>query len=136
MPKKRGRPTQEIDPEMVRNLAMIGATIQTIAEYVGCSRDTIENRFRPEIEEGRSNGQVRALGKVFQAAMNGQMRALELYLINQCGWTLKPETVVNVVSASSVVDNRSPEQIKAHLVEMQRAVLEEARRQLPPQSAE
>src|SRR5438132_10766425 len=132
MPKKRGRPKKEIDPEMVRKLAMIGCTIQTIAEHCHCCRDTIENRFRFEIEEGKSQAHIRILGKIFQSAMGGSQRCLELCAINLCGWSLRPETVVNVVQ-NVRTDTRSPEEIKAHLVELQRAVLEEARRQLPAQ---
>ena len=135
MPKKRGRPNKEIDPDMVRKLAMIGCTIQTIAEHFHCCRDTIENRFRLQIEEGKSEAHIRILGKIFQAAMGGSQRCLELCAINLCGWSLRPETVVSVVQ-NVRTDTRSEEETKAHLVEMQRAVLEEARRQLPPQSAE
>ena len=117
---------------MVRKLAMIGCTIQTIAEHFHCCRDTIENRFRFEIEEGKSQAHIRILGKIFQSAMGGSQRCLELCAINLCGWSLRPETVVSVVQ-NVRTDTRSPEEIKAHLVELQRAVLEEARRQLPAQ---
>jgi len=140
MPKKsRGRPLKEIDGDLVRQMAMIGCTTETIAQHFHCSRDTIENRFRYELDEGRSDGQVRIRGKLFQAAMNGSQRALEVCAVNLCGWSLNaPQTVVNVVQHGGTVDTRSPEQIKAHLCELQRAVLEECRRfdeqpkQLPP----
>jgi hypothetical protein len=101
---------KKIDPDEVRKLAMIGATIQTIADHFKCSRDTIERRFRAEIEEGRSHGRIRALGRVYQkGVVEGQMRALELYLINQCGWTLRPETIVNVTeNVRMPVDTRTP----------------------------
>src|SRR5262249_20415510 len=39
-------------------------------------RHTIENRFAYEIDEGRSDGQIRLKGEVFKAAMDGNMRAL------------------------------------------------------------
>jgi hypothetical protein len=138
-PNKRGRPVrQDIDRDMIRKLAMIGCSHQEIANRVGCSRETLEQRFRSEIEEGQSDGRVQARAKIFQkGVVNGEFASLEFYLINQCGWSRKPETVVNVTQhAGLLVDTRSPEQIKAHLVELQKAVLEEARRQLPRQSAE
>jgi len=70
---------------------MIGCTIARIAEHFHCSRDVIERRFRWEIEEGKSTAEIRLKGKVFQAALDGNMRALELCLVNMCGWTLRPD---------------------------------------------
>lgn len=64
--------------------------------------------------------------------MNGSQRALEVCAVNLCGWSLnKPDTtVVNVVqNAVGRLDPRDPQKVKAHLVELQRAVLQEARRQ-------
>jgi hypothetical protein len=130
---------KDIDPDVVRQLAMIGCTTETIAQHFHCCRDVIERRFRHELDEGRSHGEIQVRGKLFQAAMNGSQRALEVCAVNLCGWSLNaPQTVVNVVQHGAPVDTRSPEQVKAHLVELQRAVLEECRRfddqakQLPP----
>ena len=68
---------------------------RVIAQHFHCSRDTIENRFRYELDEGRSDGQVRIRGKLFQAAINGSQRALEVCAVNLCGWSLnKPEVSV------------------------------------------
>jgi hypothetical protein len=120
---------KEIDGDMVRQLSMIGCSIETIAQHFHCSRDTIERRFRYEIEEGKSDGQIRIRGKLFQAAMNGSQRALEVCAVNLCGWSLnRPEVsvVTNVIQNNAL--RRTPEQVKAHLVELQRAVLAEARR--------
>jgi hypothetical protein len=98
-----------------------------IAEHFHCCRDTIEGRFRFELEEGKSEGQIRILGKIIQSALAGSVRAQELCAINLCGWSLRPETVVNVMQhTAAAVDTRSPEEVKAHLVELQKAVLEEA----------
>ena len=75
-----------------------------IAQHFHCSRDTIENRFRYELDEDRSDGQVRIRGKLFQAAMNGSQRAVEVCEVNLCGWSLnKPE-----VSVTTNVTRRVP----------------------------
>ena len=75
-----------------------------IAQHFHCSRDTIENRFRYELDEDRSDGQVRIRGKLFQAAMNGSQRAVEVCAVNLCGWSLnKPE-----VSVTTNVTRRVP----------------------------
>jgi hypothetical protein len=67
----------------------------------------IERRFRWEIDDGKSEAEIRLKGKVFKAAMDGNMRALGLCLINQCGWTLKPD--VSVVT--NVIQNAQPERL-------------------------
>ena len=97
--KRRGRPLKEIDGDLVRQLSMIGCTIEAIAQHFHCHRHTIENRFANETDEGRSDGHIRLKGKVFKAALDGNMRALELCLVNMCGWTLRPDVsvVTNVI---------------------------------------
>jgi hypothetical protein len=140
MPKNRGgRPKAEIDGDVVRQLAMIGCTTEVIARHFHVCRDTIENRFRHELEEGRSDGQIRIRGKLFQAAMNGSQRALEVCAVNLCGMSLnKPDVQVVTNVIQNAAPQRSPEEVKAHLVMLQRAVLEECRKfdnqppQLPP----
>jgi hypothetical protein len=130
MPKNRGgRPLKEIDGEMVRQMAMIGCTTETIAQHFHCSRDTIENRFRYELDEGKSAGQIRIRGKLFQAAMNGSQRALEVCAVNLCGMSLnKPEVQVVTSVIQNAAPQRSEAEVKAHLVELQRAVWAECDR--------
>src|SRR6516164_4551431 len=112
------RPQKVIDPDEVRKLAAIGATVADIASQVGASPATVKRRFQKVIEEGRSSGKLRALGRVFQkGVLNGETRSLELYLINQYGWADRagPQTIVNVQqnAAGSI---HIPEQVKAHLM--------------------
>jgi hypothetical protein len=117
---------------MIRKLAMIGCSYQEIANRVGCSRETLEQGFRPEIEEGQCDGRVQARAKIFQkGVVNGEFASLEFYLINQCGWSRKPEVQVTTNVIQNTGSSRSPEQVKAHLVELQKAVLKECRRQSP-----
>jgi hypothetical protein len=92
---------------------MIGCSHQEIANRVGCSRETLEQRFRPEIEEGQSDGRVQARAKIFQkGVVNGEFACLELYLINQCGCSRKPEVQVTTNVIQNTGSSRSPEQIK------------------------
>ena len=135
--KKRGPHFKEIDGDEVRQMSMIGCSIEVIAQHFHVSRDTIERRFRWEIDEGKSDGQIRVRGKLFQAAMNGSQRALEVCAVNLCGWSLnKPDTtVVNVVQNVGRPDPRSPEQVKAQLLEAHKYILAEARRQFDCRSS-
>lgn len=50
-----GRPLLEIDAKLVEKLAGIGAKNTEIADFVGCSTDTLENRFSAELTKGRAN---------------------------------------------------------------------------------
>jgi hypothetical protein len=111
--------------------------LPNLVQHFHVSRDTIERWFRWEIDEGRSGGQVRIRGKLFQTAMNGSQRALEVFAANLCGWSLnKPEVQAVTNLIQNAQPQRSPEEVKRHLCEPQRAVLEECRRfdqeQLPP----
>jgi hypothetical protein len=64
----------------------------------------IQRRFRHEIDEGRSDGDIRIRGKLFHHAMEGSQRALEVCAVNLCGWSLNaPQTVVNVVQHGAPV---------------------------------
>lgn len=67
----RGRPPKDIDPEQVMRLAALGVPMVDIAFVVGCSVDTLERRFRDEIEEGRANGRTRLRQKQLEVALSG-----------------------------------------------------------------
>lgn len=49
------RPEIEIDGKLVEKLAGIGAKNTEIADFVGCSVDTLDRRFAEEIRKGRAN---------------------------------------------------------------------------------
>ncbi len=52
MAKKTGRPRKMIDAKQVRELASIGCTYNEIGAVVGCSKATLSERFRTEIDKG------------------------------------------------------------------------------------
>ena len=51
---KRGRPLLSIDPCEVEQLAKQGLTLVEMAKELECSRQTIQNRFRQEVQMGRT----------------------------------------------------------------------------------
>ena len=94
---QKGRPRKKVDPDTVFQLACIGASISQIADdHFRVSHDTIERRFRQKFEQGKSAGQPKTLTVLYQRAMGGSMRALELFLVNKCGWSLRPDMTINV----------------------------------------
>lgn len=48
------RPKLQIDPAQVYKLAQIGCKNDEIANWFGCSTDTIEKRFSAELAKGKS----------------------------------------------------------------------------------
>jgi AraC-like DNA-binding protein len=48
------RPKLEIDADQVYKLAQHGCTVEEIADFFGCSRDTIHGRFSAELSKGKA----------------------------------------------------------------------------------
>jgi AraC-like DNA-binding protein len=61
---------------MVRKLARIQCTIAEISAVLGCSRDTLERRFRAQIEAGYEHGRATLRRKQWQQAMKGNTTML------------------------------------------------------------
>jgi hypothetical protein len=118
-----------IDPEEVRKCAALGATIPEIAQFVGCGHATIERRFMKEVHAGRSEGTLRAKGRIYQkGVVNGEYKSLELYLANTADWTVRPpvSVVTNVTQNAGLF--HTPPELKDHLVTLRNAIEEEAKK--------
>jgi len=70
------KPKKPVDPDVVRRLASLHCTIEEIAAVVGCSRDTLERRFRAQIHEGKERGKVSLRRKQWKLAMSGNATML------------------------------------------------------------
>jgi hypothetical protein len=119
------RPKRKLDADIIKQLATIGCTTETIAKHLQCSRDTLERRFRRELDSGKSSGQVRILSRIFRAALAGQPRAMELAAVNICHWKLRPEVTVNVLQTGGL----PPEEVRSNLLALREAVRSEALRE-------
>ena len=71
-----GRPKKEIDAETVTNLAKIGCTYSEIAAVVGCSKSTLSDRFRTEIDKGHEELKKSIRRMQLQAANKGNVAML------------------------------------------------------------
>ena len=67
--KKVGRPKLNIDPETVRKLARLHCTMEEMASFFGCHRETLRNNFSPEIDKGRAEGNISLRRKQWQMAV-------------------------------------------------------------------
>jgi hypothetical protein len=134
----QGERDVKIDPEEVEKLGVLHCTQDELATYFGCDRALITRRFQkqPELraayERGQVAGKVSIRRRQVELAQRGNVGML-IWLGKQLlGQIENPGTVVNVGAFAQVnADPRSEEEIKAHMVDMQRAVFEEAKR-FPP----
>jgi len=137
------RPKLQIDSEDIKNLAAVGCSVEEIAALITpderiiegkfINHKTVERRFGPALKKGRAmmKGQLRS--RLFERAMAGDTAILIFLAKTILGLRESKETPdvsVNVSAAAcaAVADARSPEKIKAELVELQRAIQEEASR--------
>ena len=71
-----GRPTKDIDGEMVRKLAKLGCTQDEIADLFAVTRSVISERFRSDFHLGRAESIISLRRMKFKRAMQGSDRML------------------------------------------------------------
>lgn len=89
---KIGRPPLEIDEKVVAGLARIDCTMKEIAAVVGCTVQTLENRFLDVIQKNREEGHASIRRQQYKLAMGGNPTMLIWLGKVQLG---QRETVVN-----------------------------------------
>lgn len=67
--KKVGRPKLDIDGEQVTRLARLHCTMQEMADFFGCHRETLRENFSSQIDKGRSEGNISLRRKQWQMAV-------------------------------------------------------------------
>lgn len=77
-----GRPLLEIDGKEVLKLAQLGCKNEEMADFLGCSTDTLENRFSGEIQKGRADLKMSLRRMQIQAAQRGNV-AMMIWLGKQ-----------------------------------------------------
>lgn len=101
------RPKLDIDAQQVFKLAKLLCTTEEIAEFFGCSRDTLERRFAAELAKGRQVRKMSLRRAQFRAAFNGNP-ALLIWLGKQhLGQADKIESKTEVRSFVSPDEQRA-----------------------------
>jgi len=62
--------------EQIQQLAEIGCTTEEIATVAGCSRDTLERRYKDVLQAGRANQKIRLRRSMMNEAMAGNTAIL------------------------------------------------------------
>lgn len=69
--KKTGRPLLDLDPKVVEGMASVGATDMEIADFLGCSDDTVRNRFSDLLSKTRAGLKTRLRQAQIKVALGG-----------------------------------------------------------------
>ena len=67
------RPKLEIDADQVYKLAQHGCTVEEIADFFGCSRETIHGRFSTELAKGKAELRIGLRNWQIAAAKKGNV---------------------------------------------------------------
>ena len=74
--KMVGRPKQELDTNLIENLASIFCTNQEIATIVGCHPDTLADNFSEYLKKGRDKGKMSLRRMQWEKAQSGNTTML------------------------------------------------------------
>ncbi|HHF3743728.1 TPA: LuxR C-terminal-related transcriptional regulator [Haemophilus influenzae] len=92
MSKKKTKPKIEIDLSMVESLAAQGLTNQQIADSLGISERTLQNRkkdnaeFAEAIKKGKAKGIEVVTNALMKKIKSGNVTAMIFFLKTQGGW--------------------------------------------------
>lgn len=71
-----GRPKVGLDGEQVQKLAGLHCTVDEIADFFGCGRDTIYRHHKEDLQKGRAKGKMKMRTMQLKAAQNGSAAML------------------------------------------------------------
>lgn len=92
MSKKKTKPKLEIDLSVVESLAAQGLTNQQIADSLGISERTLQNRkkdnaeFAEAIKKGKAKGIAVVTNALMKKIKSGNVTAMIFFLKTQGGW--------------------------------------------------
>lgn len=75
--KGGGRPEKEVDPRVVEGMAMVGATLTEIAEFLEVSHDTIERRFALILRKSNAGKKIRLRRAQLTSALGDTARGIQ-----------------------------------------------------------
>lgn len=76
------RPLLEIDSNEILKLAQLGCKNEEIADFIGCSEQTITHRFQEQLDKGRADLKMSLRRMQIQAAQRGNV-AMMIWLGKQ-----------------------------------------------------
>lgn len=86
-----GRPPLDVNTEVVEGMAIVGATNTEIAEFCGCSVDTLTRRFADILVKSRAGRKAKLRRAQYQVALKGNPAMLIWLGKNELGQSDKVE---------------------------------------------
>lgn len=104
----------KIDKEDVIKLATMQCTMIEMADFLGCSVDTLERNFADSIKVGRSRGCISMKRKLYEKGMGGDLGAIIWWQKNFSGMSDRMEQKQEITFS-----NLSNEEIDARIKELE-----------------
>lgn len=109
-----GRPKIDIDSIQVEKLAELGCKNTEIADYFGCSPQTIEDRFQPQLTKGRSAVRMSLRRWQLESAKRGNVAMLIWLGKQMLGQQDKTELVLSKVPDEVLAEEAQRRLAHAH----------------------
>lgn len=101
---KGGHPTDYRDEfaGLARNYALLGATREEIAGFLGVTRRTVLNwckahpEFKAALEEGARHADAKVTGRLYENCLAGDTTAIIWWQKNRMGWRDRVDTIARV----------------------------------------
>lgn len=104
---KLGRPPMELDEETIKKLASIQCTQEEIAYIMGCSVDTIHNRFSDIIKEAQAHGKMSLRRHMWKKVQDGNVTMM-IWLSKQYLGMSEKKEITHDTQDSKLVINLTP----------------------------
>lgn len=101
-----GRPLKQIDEKLVERLAAIQCTMEEIAKTVGCSVDTLENRFSDTIKAAKQGGKSSLRRRMWRSAQAGSV-PMQIWLSKQYLGMREPDQYLMPEEPNKVIQHVS-----------------------------
>ena len=95
------KPTDKLRKK-VQMLAVAGATQEQVASIIGVDAKTLRKHYREELTNSKVEASASVAGKLYQAAMSGNVVAQIFWLKTQAGWRETPVAQVEEAKTTNI----------------------------------
>jgi DNA-binding XRE family transcriptional regulator len=101
MPRASHKPTDSIRKK-VQMLVVAGATQEQVASIIGIDAKTLRKHYREELTNSKTEATASVAGKLFKAAMSGNVTAQIFWMKTQGGWRENPIAQIEEVKNTNI----------------------------------
>jgi len=104
-----GRPTKEVDEDVIAKLSQIGCTQEEIGSVVGISARTLQRRYADLVAENKNIGKASLRKKLWEKALKGDPKLLIWLSKNELNMVDKIHTTQTVEPLPLIIDAKADE---------------------------